>query len=174
MLQGFVLVFNSSVWELTSEVVWMRSTFLSPLKSGNVNRKHAWSVPVLSAWDTKTGSHNSWPNALTEGYTYQVPPSRVLWHISECRWQCLQSLCWARYCQDLGSGILGVSAPGVFRQRELRHSTGVSLGAQVPGSSAPGNLASHHTLHTVGGGSQPFYAREQRHAINVNPSFLTC
>lgn len=29
-------------------------------------------------------------------------PSRLLWHVSECRWQCVLSLCWAWCCQGLG------------------------------------------------------------------------
>lgn len=35
------------------------------------------------------------------------------------------------------------------RQSELRHSAGVPLAAKVLGTSAQGNLASCHTLHTV-------------------------
>lgn len=97
--------------------------------------------------------------------------SRLLWHVSECRWQCLLRLCWC--CLGLSLG----DTPGVCqlflaldRQRRLRqqwHAAGFR-GAQEL-CSGKFSLTWHPSLWERER-SQTVHTREQRHAIHVSPT----
>lgn len=162
VLQDFVLVFSSSVWELTSEVVRI-SKSSKVWESWKRACLGCWLWPVPSAQYPKRGPRDSSANALTQSYTYQVSfqaPLTCFWMQMAVSAKPVQSAMlsgtWAQgysVCQLLV--VLG-------RQSELRHSTGMPLDAKVPGSSAQGNLASHRTLHTVREGTVNLFIPENR------------
>lgn len=151
MLWGLVLAFNFLVWALTPEVNFSKTPKIC--ESWKTVCLEWWLWPVPCVQDLKldlTIPEEMDVVILWLKATHTRFASRLLWHVSECRWQCLLSLCWC--CLELRLGdTLEVCQLllALGRQSRLSHSPGVLLDADVPGSSAQGNLASHDTLHFV-------------------------
>lgn len=157
--------FNFSVWVLTPEVNFSKSHKI--WESWKTACLEWWLWPVPCAQDLKLDLKIPEEMDVVILWLKATPSrfvSRLLWHVSECRWQCLLSLCWCwlglrlgdtpRVCQLLLA--LG-------RQSRLSHSTGTLL------CSGKFNLT-WHPLLCERERSQTVHTRELRHAINRSPS----